>query len=144
MNGRRFRQAYLPGGKPPNDATLRYIRNGRDLAEWVHYDFPYQAYLNAALILINNGPKSILNCNQFKSPNNPYRYSTVEEGFVTFGSAEVTDWLGRVTTAALKATYCQKWMVHRRLRPEELGGLIQRTKAGQRKYPLNDSLMGSE
>ena len=32
------------------DAKPRYIRNGRDLAEYVHYDFSYQAYLNAALI----------------------------------------------------------------------------------------------
>jgi hypothetical protein len=136
-------------GMPPwreasYDPVPRYIRNGRDLAEYAHYDFPYQAYLNAALILINSGPKSILNCNQFKSPNNPYRYSTVEEGFVTFGSAEVTDWLGRVTTAALKATYCQKWMVHRRLRPEELGGLVHQTRAGIRKYPIHSTLLESE
>jgi len=136
-------------GMPPwreasYDPVPRYIRNGRDLAEYVHYDFPYQAYLNAALILINSGPKSILNCNQFKSPNNPYRYSTIEEGFVTFGPAEVTDWLGRVTTAALKATYCQKWMVHRRLRPEELGGLIHQTRAGIREYPIHATLLESE
>jgi hypothetical protein len=126
------------------DPAPRYIRNGRDLAEYVHYDFPYQAFLNAALILINGGPKSILNCNQFKSPNSPYRYSTVEEGFVTFGQAEVTDWLGRVTTAALKAAYCQKWMVHRRLRPEALGGLIHQTRTGNRKYPIHPSLLDSE
>lgn len=136
-------------GMPPwreasYDPVPRYIRNGRDLAEYVHYDFPYQAYLNAALILINSGPKSILNCNQFKSPNNPYRYSTVEEGFVTFGPAEVTDWLGRVTTAALKAAYCQKWMVHRRVRPEALGGLIHQTRTGIRKYPIHSTLLESE
>jgi hypothetical protein len=125
------------------DSTPRYIRNGRDLAEYVHYDHPYQAFLNAALILINSGPKSILNCNQFKSDGNPYRYSTVEEGFVTFGPAEVTDWLGRVTTAALKAAYFQKWMVHRRLRPEELGGLVHQTRAGTRAYPVHESLRDS-
>src|SRR5258707_5317030 len=134
-------------GMPPwreasYDPLPRYMRNGRDLAEYVHYDFPYQAFLNAALILFNAGPKSILNCNAFKSPSNPYRYSTIEEGFVTFGQAEVTDWLRRVTTAALKAADCQKWMVHRRLRPEELGGLVHRTKIGQRKYPLHESLIG--
>jgi hypothetical protein len=139
----------IQAGMPPwreasLDPTPRYIRNGRDLAEYVHYDFPYQAYLGAALILINSGPKSILNCNQFRSASNPYRYSTVEEGFVTFGQAEVTDWLGRVTTAALKAAYCQKWMVHRRLRPEALGGLIHQTRSGVRKYPIHSSLLESE
>jgi hypothetical protein len=133
-----------PWRKVRYDATPRYIRNGRDLAEWVHYDFPYQAYLNAALILINSGPRSILNCNQFKSESSPYRYSTVQEGFVTFGQAEVTDWLGRVTTASLKAAYYQKWMVHRRLRPEALGGLIHQTRTGIRKYPIHASLVDSE
>jgi hypothetical protein len=138
-------QAGIPPWRQASyDPVPRYIRNGRDLAEYVHYDFPYQAYLNAALILINSGPTSILNCNQFKSPSNPYRYSTVEEGFVTFGQAEVTDWLGRVTTAALKATYCQKWMVHRRLRPEALGGLIHQTRTGIRKYPIHSPVLESE
>lgn len=138
-------QAGIPPWREASyDPTPRYIRNGRDLAEYVHYDFPYQAYLGAALILINSGPKSVLNCNQFKSASNPYRYSTVEEGFVTFGQAEVTDWLGRVTTAALKATYCQKWMVHRRLRPEALGGLIHQTRSGIRKYPVHSALLESE
>jgi hypothetical protein len=138
-------QAGLPPWRTASyDPVPRYIRNGRDLAEYVHYDFPYQAYLGAALILMNSGPNSILNCNQFRSRSNPYRYSTVEEGFVTFGQAEVTDWLGRVTTAALKATYCQKWMVHRRLRPEALGGLIHQTRAGIRRYPVHSSLLDSE
>ena len=30
------------------DPQVRYIHNGRGLAEWVHYDFLYQAYHNAA------------------------------------------------------------------------------------------------
>lgn len=126
------------------DPRPRYIITGRDLAEYVHYDFAYQAYLGAALILINANAKSMLNCNQFKSSNNPYRYSTVEEGFVTFGPAEAADWMGRVTTAALKAAYCQKWMVHRRLRPEALGGLIHQTRVGIRTYPIHQSLTHSE
>jgi hypothetical protein len=119
----------------------RFIINGRDLAEYVHYDFAYQAYLGAALILVNANAKSILNCNQFKSGNNPYRYSTIEEGFTTFGPPEAADWIGRVTTAALKAAYCQKWMVHRRVRPEALGGLIHQASTGIRKYPIHKSVL---
>jgi len=30
----------------------RYIRNGRDVAEWAHIDILFQPYLNAALILL--------------------------------------------------------------------------------------------
>src|SRR5262249_28076155 len=106
-------------------------------------DFPYQAYLNAALILFDGGPQTILNCNPFKNTANPYRLSTRQEGFVTFGQAEITDWIARVSTAALKAAYCQKWMVHRRLRPEELVDLIHFTKSGKKNSPLHDPLVNS-
>ncbi|MBV9085144.1 MAG: vanadium-dependent haloperoxidase, partial [Acidobacteriaceae bacterium] len=124
-------------------STPRYILNGRDLAEFVHYDYSFQAYVNAALILFDNGPHTILNCNPFRSFNNPYRNSRIQDGFVTFGQAEVMDWIGRVTTAALKAAYCQKWMVHRRLRPEELGGLIHQTKLGTRIYAVHADCLRS-
>ena len=140
----QIRAGFSPWREAVYDPVPRYIRSGRDLAEFVHYDFAYQAYIGAALILINANAKSIHNCNQFKSGNNPYRNSTVEDGFVTFGPAETTDWLGRVTTAALKAAYFQKWMIHRRLRPEALGGLIHKTKTGLRKYPIHNSLLTSD
>lgn len=138
----------IQSGMPPwrevaYDPTQRFLRTGRDLAKCVHYDFAYQVYLSAALILLNTGPDTILNANPFKSLDNPYRKSNVEEGFVTFGSAEVTDWLARVTTAALKAAWCQKWMVHRRLRPEALGGLIHYAKTGVRSYPVSPALLNS-
>jgi len=125
------------------DPVPRYIRCGRDLAELVHYDFSYQFFLTAALILLDTGPSTVLNANPFKSVSNPYRYSDVEEGFVTFGQAEITDWLARVTSAALKAAWCQKWMVHRRIRPEELGGLIQLTKTHLRSHPISPALLTS-
>jgi hypothetical protein len=140
----QIQAGFLPWLEVTYEPKQRYIITGRDLAEYVHYDFAYQAYLGAALILINANAKSILNCNQFKSGNNPYRYSTIEEGFVTFGPAEAADWLGRVTTAALKAAYCQKWMIHRRLRPEAVGGLIHQTRVGIRNYPIHQSLIHSE
>lgn len=140
----QIQNGFLPWLAATYQEAPRFIINGRDLAEYVHYDFAYQAYLGAALILVNANAKSILNCNQFKSGNNPYRNSTIEEGFVTFGPAEAADWIGRVTTAALKAAYCQKWMVHRRLRPEALGGLIHQTLTGVRNYPIHQSVLENE
>jgi len=140
----QIQTGFTPWRELKYDPIPRYLRNGRDLAEFVHYDFAYQAHLGAALILINANAKSIHNCNQFKSGNNPYRNSTVEEGFATFGPPEAVDFLGRVTTAALKAAYFQKWMIHRRVRPEALGGLIHQTRTGIRKYPIHDSLLHSE
>ena len=140
----QMQAGFQPWRELTYDPVPRYLRNGRDLAEFVHYDFAYQAHLGAALILINANAKSIHNCNQFKSGNNPYRDSTIQEGFVTFGPAETADWMGRVTTAALKAAYYQKWAIHRRVRPEALGGLIHMTRTGVRNYPLHGSLLHSD
>lgn len=126
------------------DSTPRYIRDGRDLAEWVHYDFLYQAFLNAALILMNYRPEAVLNENRsVLNEMNPYKHSKVQDGFVTFGLAQVVDWLGRVTTAALKAAWVQKWLVHRRLRPEAFGGRIHRTKTKTAEYPLHADILNS-
>ncbi len=126
------------------DATPRYIRNGRDLAEWVHYDFLCQAFQNAALILMNYRPESALSDTRTVfNETNPYKHSKVQEGFVTFGFAQVVDWLGRVTTAALKAAWAQKWLVHRRLRPEAFGGRVHQTKSGVIEYPIHPSLLAS-
>ena len=105
------------------DETPRYIRNGRDLAEYVHFDF---TFLNAALILLDERPETLLNRNPIYDFKSPYRPSVVQGGFVTFGSAQVFDWLARAAVPALKAAWNQKWLVHRRLRPEEFGGRLER------------------
>src|SRR5207247_10796873 len=50
-----------------HDLTLRYIRNGHDLGQWVHVDLLYQGYLTATLVLLT-----------IKAPfdqNNPYSKS---------------------------------------------------------------------
>jgi len=126
------------------DPTPRYIRNGRDLAEWVHYDFLYQAFLNAALILLNYRPEAILFENRsVLSESNPYKHSKVQDGFLTFGQAQVVDWLGRVTTAALKAAWAQKWLVHRRLRPETFAGRVHQSKTKVSEYPIHPALLNS-
>lgn len=126
------------------DSTPRYIRNGRDLAEWVHYDFLYQAFLNAALILTNYRPEAVLSENRsVLSEMNPYKHSKVQDGFVTFGMAQVVDWLGRVTTAALKAAWAQKWLVHRRLRPEAFAGRIHQTKTKAVEYPIHADMLNA-
>ena len=44
-----------PTHKSQFDPVRRYIRNGRDMAQWVHIDVLYQAYFNAMLIMLQ-GP----------------------------------------------------------------------------------------
>ena len=92
------------------DATPRYLRTGRDLAEYVHRDYPYQAFLHACLILLALGAPL--------KGDYPYKKSLTQGGFVTFGPPDALDCVARVASPALKASWYHKWLVHRRLRPD--------------------------
>jgi hypothetical protein len=125
-----------PSGKAVFDDTLRYIRNGRDLASYVHSDFSYQAPLNAALTLLSFGSSAL-------SDTNPYLKYKNQSGFITFGAPQILDWVGRVSTAALKCCWCEKWLVHRRIRPEEFAGRIHNHVINSAKYSLNRDVLNS-
>lgn len=129
---------YLPNQGDQFDSTPRYIRNGRDLAPWVHMDALYQAYLNAALILLGSPSQG----GMFApfDPGNPYLSSANQQGFGTFGPPHILTLVTEVATRALKAVWFQKWFVHRRLRPEEFGGRVQNTLSGPAGYPLHADL----
>ncbi|MEZ4864469.1 MAG: vanadium-dependent haloperoxidase [Caldilineaceae bacterium] len=119
------------------DPMPRYLRTARDLSEYVYTDFTHQAYLNAALILNQFGKEAM-------SPSNPYRQSANQGGFVTFGVADVLSMVTGIACAALKAAWAQKWLFHRRLRPEAFGGRIQQHRVGQTSYPLHEALFETE
>jgi hypothetical protein len=114
------------------EPTPRYINNNRALAAYVHADFSYQAFLNAALILLAT-PSSL-------ALANPYRTSANQAGFATFGGPDVLDLVAHVACLTLKAAWYQKWSVHRRLRPEAFAGAIHNTKAGA-KYHINAEIL---
>lgn len=130
------------------DSTRRYIRNGRDLSEWVHIDVLFQAYFNACLIL--GTPPSAANqptgggmaC-PFNS-GNPYAGAVNEDPFATWGPPAVKALLCEVASRGLKATWFQKWQVHRRLRPEEYAGRVHVRLSGQASYPLHPQVLESE
>ena len=141
----RIQNGQQPSKSETLDPTPRYIRNGRDLAEFVHHDFPLQSSLNAALILStqhdnDRDPKS---SPPVHDPNNPYRGYLKQDAFATFGNADGQDLIGRIMKLALLGVWFQKWQVHRRLRPEEFGGRVHNTKAGTRTYPVNAELLAS-
>jgi membrane-associated phospholipid phosphatase len=128
------------GGAPLTSATADgpyYIASGRDLAEYVHYDFSYQAFLSAALILLSYGGGAL-------DENHPYRSIANQGGFVTFGAAQLLDLVARVANEALKAAWYQKWLVHRRVRPEAYAGLVHRIIEDGAEYPLHGSVLDSE
>ena len=54
-----------------------------------------------------------------------------------------SDLVTEPSTRALKAQWFQKWMVHRRLRPEEFGGRVEVQRLGRRSYPFHSDLGSS-
>lgn len=118
------------------DGTRLHIRNGRDLATYVHYDALYEAYLNACLILLGmNAPLD---------PGNPYLSLTKTDAFGTFGGPHILSLVTEVATRALKAAWFQKWYVHRRLRPEEFGGRVHYYLSGATTYPIDPEILNSQ
>jgi len=119
------------------DAVLRRLANGTALAEWVHSDFSYQGFLNAALILLGYGTAAL-------DPNNPYRSSLRQGGFVTFGGPAILDLVARAARDALMAAWFQKWQVHRKVRPEGYGGVVENTLNRGVWQHENPTLLASE
>jgi hypothetical protein len=168
-----------PSGTDPLECEGgRFIRNLRDLANWVHVDNPAQHFRNAALLLLNEPPLATKDvkmigrtppesftaavgeerggsdpcrpqgrpfpmapCNPYVAPNPDSR---TQMGFVTFGTEHVLNAIGDVADLALRAAWWQKWFVHRRLRPEEFGGLVDAWWRKERNYQIDPLLRDFE
>lgn len=115
--------------------TPRYILNGRDLGEYVHRDQTYVPFLNACLSLLGSGAARDL--------GNPYRRSSTQDGFCTFGGPHILDLLARVANAACKVSWYQKWFVHLHLRPEAFGGRTHLVRTKKADYPVSPTVLNS-
>ncbi len=129
------------GGTPsqPNrfETEARYIFNNRSLGEYVHKDVVFQAYLNAALILFSFAPDCL-------DDSNPYLNSSNQGGFVTFGIADLINIVTKAANVALKGAWYQKWLVHRRLRPEVFAGRIENQTNGTKNYDIHDDIINCD
>ncbi len=116
--------AWTTPSAAPNriDPTRRYLRGGRDIAQYVHLDVLFEAYFNACLYLVHVGAPY--------NSSNPYLGSKTQTGFGTFGTPHFKALIAEVATRALKAVWYQKWYVHRHLRPEAYGGLVHNALSG--------------
>ena len=123
------------GGGDALDPVRRYVRNLRDLARWVQVDALYQAYLNACLILLR------MDCPP--NPGNPLNGSATQIGFAEWGGPHILSLVTEVATRALKAIWFQKWFVHRRIRPEAMGGLIHNHVMGAAVHPIDSEILDS-
>jgi hypothetical protein len=115
-----------------------YIATYRDLTEFVHRDFSFQAFMNAALIALHLGGDDVL------SPSNPYRGSRRQFGDITFGNKDLLSMIAQASLLAQKTAYFQKWQLHRRARPECIGGRIDAQQAGRRSYDLHPAVLHSD
>jgi hypothetical protein len=126
-------------------ARTRFIRSLRDLANYVHFCDVTSPYVNAAFIMINENlaqanrarvagvdpvPPFPFNAGNPYLPSNPAGASRTQVGFATFDLSHFLSVLDSVAWKAHKAEWFQKWFVHRRMRPEELGGRLHFQLAG--------------
>ncbi len=118
------------------DSTARYIRNGRDIGQWVHIDVLFQAYFQAFLVISGT-------LNVPTDAGNPYSNSATQIGFGTFGGPHIATLLCEVATRALKAVWNQKWIVHRRLRPEVFAERVDRAAFHNADYPVHPDILKS-
>jgi len=128
-------QRGIAQGPDAFDPVPRYIRDGRDMGQWVHIDVLFQAYFQAFLVLANSGAPF--------DDGNPYNNSPNQIGFGTFGGPHIATLLCEVATRALKAVWYQKWFVHRRLRPEVMAERVDRTLFAGAGYPVHAEILNS-
>jgi len=116
------------------DGTARYVRNARDMAQYVHLDVLCQQFYQAMLILFTFCPFNV---------GNPYNTSTNQSGFGLFGNPHISGLLPEGCYRALCKQWFQKWFVHRCLRPEAYGGLVHNTLTGAATYPIHPDCLTS-
>lgn len=110
-------------GRESYESGYRPITTPRDLATYVHYDALYEAYLNACLLLFGLGAPF--------DPGIPFQRDDIvdkQHGFAQFGGPHILGLLTEVATRALKAVRYQKFNLHRRLRPEAIGGWMYKRR----------------
>ena len=118
----------------------RFLARMRDLSEWVHRDYPLQSTLHALAIVLGFGTEEALD------PGLAYinGASNTQTGFVTFGLADISQLAVHAPRQALTGAWFQKWLGHRRLRPEVYGGRLNVQQRGERDYGIGEELLGSE
>ncbi|HYX17219.1 MAG TPA: vanadium-dependent haloperoxidase [Nostoc sp.] len=117
------------------DPKNRYIVTVRDLGEYAHIGGP--TYVGASLILGSIGTPL--------NPGNPYVRSRTQSGSAaTFAVGHLQALLNLGTSRVIRASYWQKFYVHRILRPEAYGGLVYNNIVNKTQYPINSEVLNSQ
>ncbi|MEH2164857.1 MAG: vanadium-dependent haloperoxidase [Nostoc sp.] len=117
------------------DPNNRYIVTVRDLGEYAHIGGP--TYLGASFILGSIGTPL--------NSGNPYVNSNTQTGSnATFAVGHLQALLNLASSRVIRASYWQKYYVHRILRPEAYGGLIYNNIVNKTRYPINSEILNSK
>jgi len=76
--------------------------------------------------------------------DNIYNTSVTQGAFTTLGGPDVLDLVAKAGNLALSGAWYQKWLVHRRLRPEMYGGRLHNQINGVKDYGLPAELVNSD
>ena len=129
------------GGAPQETLTFednhKFLFNNRALSEYVHQDVLFQAYFNAALILLSMGPDAV-------DPHNPYLGYDNQGSFTSLGGPWLLQLLTYASNLSLSGAWFQKWRVHRRLRPEVYGGRVHFHLTEGRDYEIHPDILNSD
>lgn len=131
------------GGSPSGitsvqmDSEPRYLYNGRSMAQYVLKDFVFQAYLGASRIIRGYGSAAY-------DPNDPYKGKAAEARSPLFGNNHALDYIGRVAMGSQNVAWYQKWLVHRRARPEVFFGRVHNHLTNTAiTYPIHPDALNS-
>ncbi|MBD2450746.1 vanadium-dependent haloperoxidase [Nostoc sp. FACHB-152] len=129
------------------DPKRRYISTVRDLGEFAHIGGAL--YYGASLLL--GAPVSLSDpvadggIGAPLNPGNPYVNSKTQIGSAaTFAVGHLQALLSLGTSRAIRASYWQKFYVHRTLRPEAFGGLVYNNLVNKTQYPIHPELLNSQ
>jgi hypothetical protein len=136
-------QGYEVGPGQKFTGKRRFIYTPRDLATYVHIDALYQAYLNACLILLDNGTPFDTGFNNLSGkgegllydPANGSKAPLNAGGFALWGGPHILSLVTEVATRGLKAVRYQKFNNHLRLRPEVLAARIEKAEDIESHFP---------
>lgn len=135
-----------PTATIPLDDVPRHVVTGRDLNEHAHGNSPL--FWGAALLLGTAGvgtataPAGVA---APLNPGNPYVASRTQVGGNgTFALGYLQALLTTGVSRAIRATYWQKWFVHRSVRPEAFAGLVHRVAVDRHDLPVHADVLGSQ
>ncbi|AXG09235.1 phosphatase PAP2 family protein [Haloplanus rubicundus] len=124
----------VDAGADPDATVTRHIVTGRDLANKVRRQVPYLASRDAAEVLLGMGVPLDRRIPYRQGGSGSETAGTTgirtAAPVINFGVHDVLESVVSVFDLAQTAAWYRKWLVHRRLRPEEYAGRVEAERRG--------------